>query len=77
MSELFTFIDLPGTGASFAERGHKTIKEMIAILREHAVYEIKKAQEILEASDGDFHVLEARGIHVMRDIKVLQVGRKK
>lgn len=76
MSELFTFIDLPGTGNSFAERGNKTVKDMIKILREHAAYEIKKAQEVLAASDGDFHVLTARGILVMRDRKVLQKGRK-
>lgn len=76
MSELFTFIDLPGTGASFADRGHKTVKEMITMLREHAAYEMKKAQEVLDASDGDFHVQEALGIYVMRNRKVLQQGRK-
>lgn len=75
VTELFTFINLPGCATSWAERGHKTVEEMVAILRNHAAAEIKDAQEILTASSGDFHVQTARGLHVMHDRKVLQEGR--
>ena len=76
MLEKFTGISLPGTSdPGIAERGDVPISKMIQIIREDARRNKILAESILEASDEDFKIISYRGIHVMRDHKIIQSGR--
>lgn len=77
MSEIMTTIDLPGIRDSgYAEYGRKTVQEMIKIVRNRAVYQQQVAAAILAAPNEAFHIETHRGVHVWRDRKILQTGRK-
>ena len=77
MSEQMTSINLPGRfGAGYADYGRKTVAEMITALRDRAELMKRDAEAILAAKDGDFYVCTYRGIHVRRDLVVLQGSPK-
>jgi hypothetical protein len=77
MSERMTSIVLPGRfGSGCAEWGHKSVAEMVAIIRDRAELMKRDAEAILKANDSDFFVETYRGIYVKRDRKVLQQGMK-
>jgi hypothetical protein len=78
MSERMTAINLPGRfGSGYADWGRKTVPEMIALLRERAELMKRDAEAILAAKDSDFYVCTYRGVHVRRDLEVLQGGSGK
>lgn len=51
-------------------------KEIIERIRAHAAEEKRKAEAVLSASDEDFHIITHRGLHVRRNERVVQEGRK-
>jgi hypothetical protein len=76
MSERMTAINLPGRfGSGWAEWGRKTVPEMIAAIRDRAELMKRDAEAILAAKDSDFYVCTYRGVHVRRDLEVLQDSR--
>jgi hypothetical protein len=71
-----TSICLPGSrDPGWANYGRKTSAEMIEEFRSHARYMRDRAEEILSASDADFQVETYLGLHVRRNIEVLQKGK--
>jgi len=76
MADRMTRIILPGIGSGYADYGRKTPEEMIAAYREYAEHLLAEAEAVLAARPGDFRVETYRGVYVMRDLKVLQEGRK-
>ena len=79
MSEKFTVIRVPGgnSQSAFADRGDKSVEDMISLIRSYALEQKKIAEEILGCKDEDFNVKIVRGAIVQRPIKTLQAGRKK
>ena len=76
MSERVTTICLPGSSdPGWANYGRKTVPEMIEEFRSHARYMRDRAEEILSAQDADFQVETHLGLHVRRNIEVLQRGK--
>ncbi len=76
MSERLTSIDLPGVfGSGYADWGRRSVFHMIAELRRKAQHDKMVAEAILKASDGDFHVETYLGIHVRRNLEILQDGK--
>lgn len=69
MSDRMTSITLPGAGMGngLADWGRLTPEEMIKQLREKAGRDLKVAQEILMAKDGDFCVETYLGPHARRE----------
>lgn len=58
-----------------ANWGKRTPKEMIEWARSIAVVDKAIAEQILAASDEDFHVTTFIGVHVQKKREVLQKGR--
>jgi hypothetical protein len=56
--------------------GHKTVSEMIALMRHHAEQMKREAEELLAARDEDFYICTYKGVHVQRGRVILQEGRK-
>jgi hypothetical protein len=78
MSERLTSIHLPGRfGSGYADWGRKTVPEMVAAIRDRAELMKRDAEAILAAKDSDFHVCTYRGVHVRRDLVVLQGANSK
>lgn len=76
MSERMTAIFLPGEyGSGLADRGRKTVPEMIATLRAYAAQQKAAYEAILAASDDDFRVETYVGVHVQRERVIWQKGR--
>ncbi len=77
MSEKMTSINLPGVfGSGLADWGEKSVAEMVDQVRAHARHHKEVAEAVLAAADSDFYVSTYRGVHVQRDRRVLQEGRK-
>ncbi len=76
MSERYTAISLRGNRCSWAERGRRTVPEMVDILRAHAQKEKDDAEAVLAALDGDFRVTTFLGIYAHRRSETLQEGKK-
>jgi hypothetical protein len=75
MTERMTSICLPGSEyPGWANYGRKSPAEMIEEFRSHARYMRDRAEEILSATDDDFLVKTYRGVHVQRNVEVLQKG---
>ena len=73
MAERMTSIHLPGLpGAGFAHYGRHTPEHMISLIRQHAATELRIAQMILDASDEAFQVETYTGVHVQRNVEVIQ-----
>lgn len=73
MSERFTTIRLPGV-TSWSERGHVDVDRMVEIYQENARRDLEEAETILMALPSDFQVLRHDGVHVWRNVLVLQEG---
>lgn len=78
MSDRMTSVHLNGLpmGAGYAEWGLREPKEMIGYLRQIARQQLLEAEKILAASDEDFRVETYVGVHVRRQLRVLQEGKK-
>lgn len=77
-SEKMTSITL-GRDSAFngvAEWGECSIKHMVEVARKHSKWLRAQADAIDAAADSDFHVETYRGVHVQRNLKVLQEGRQ-
>jgi hypothetical protein len=68
MSDKMTSIRLPHMDGGIAEYGHAyTRAEMIKVYRDHAMYEKRRAEMILEAKDEEFIVEQYVGKIVERN----------
>ena len=74
MAERMTTITLPGVGG-FQDYGRQSVEHMIALYRTYAEHRLREAQAVLAAADQDFRVYTHTGVHVERDVAVLQEGR--
>jgi len=73
-NERFTRIYLKGRGCSLADYGRRTPSEMIGQVRDMARSDLKRSQEILAAADDEFRVETYTGVHVRRNVEILQAG---
>lgn len=75
MTRRLTSIHLKSAdGGSIAEWGRKSPSEMIALIREHARYELAVAQQILAAPDDAFCITTYTGVFAHKNFEVLQAG---
>jgi len=76
MSERMTAIYLPSLrqGAGWAECGRRSPNEMIDIIRGQAARQKAEAEAILAAADVDFRIETYVGVHVQKQLEVLQEG---
>jgi hypothetical protein len=76
MSERMTSINLPGNyGSGYTDYGHKTVAEMVALIRNHAELMKRDAEAVLAAKDSDFYIFTYSGKN-RRNLVVLQEGEK-
>lgn len=76
-SERMTSASLPGFfGAGWADYGRIEPAEIIRQARLHAQHMKDQAEAILSASDHEFRVETYIGIHVRKQLEVLQPGRQ-
>lgn len=73
MGERMTSISVKG-GICFSDWGRKSPEEMIKAYREIARQRKEEAEAILNANDEDFRIETHTGVHVRRNLEVLQGG---
>lgn len=75
MSEILTRIELPGQKWSgLGEWGRVSAEEMIRVARYHSAKLRAVADAIDAAKDEDFRIESARGVHVRKNVTVIQSG---
>lgn len=79
MTERYTSIALPGQPGEvshYAERGGKTVSEMITNLKKRARRIKAEAEAVLAADDADFRIVSFTGVIRQRKKIVWQEGKK-
>lgn len=75
MSDRLTEISLPHS-CGVADWGLRTVPEMLEQVRSYARHQKAEAEKILSVKDEDFRVTTYVGVHVHRNRRVLQEGKK-
>lgn len=77
MTDRLTGIHLPGCDyAGIAEWGRCSKDDMLALIRRQAETMKRQADAILDATDDDFRITTYLGPLAMRNIEVIQEGKK-
>ncbi len=74
MADRMTEINLPGAWVGIAEHGRVDPEQMITQAREQAARDLAAAQAVLAAADEDFRITTYVGVHVQRELEVIQPG---
>lgn len=76
MADYLTTIRLAGTRFGFAERGKLGAEEMITKARAYA-HRLREEADVIDAAfDDEFKIYSHTGVHVLKNVNVLQEGRK-